>query len=222
MPGIGRINISYHDPKLNSILASISRKPVARILNEDLNKYAIFTSIKDLKHTNLLLSFVNRKMVKCEYKNTENALADQIIFSTKNKMVKTEASACTSYMLFCEESKVISAVHVSAGHMNDRLFHLDMLLYAYANLRLMAPNDHISAYISGMMDFFGPECVITRNRYMEFNRRLLASATVELISRGVQVKEIKIGYNYDRQEFWLRAGEYKTYLTVPKSDYYTK
>lgn len=218
MPGIGRINISYHDPELHRILASISKTPVKRIRNEDLAKYSTGTSLIDLKHTNLLLTFGDSCKIKREYTDNSNAFAGQILFSTRNEMISTDGGACTSYMLFCREKKILSAVHVRAYYADEPLFHVNMLMHAYATLRTLAPKDHISAYISGMTDFLGTDYEVARNGYMEQNRRILTYAALELISRGVQVKEINIGYKYDHQEFWLRTGQYKTILSKHQED----
>ena len=214
MAGIGTIKIAYKAPQLWRSLASYKKRPVERIRNEDLSRYILpSVTLEILKRRNIVFSIGDQKIESHHPMDVSNAFMDEILFSSQSNEISTNAGACSSYILFCEKMRIATAVHVASVHLKDRLFHRNMLLYAYANLRQMAPKDRISAYISGMDDFLGPELAFTRNLMKEHYGILLLSALEELMGRGVRIRTIDIGDHYSRQIFSPMTGEYKTFLS---------
>ena len=212
MTRIRDIRLAYSDPKLRRSLAQYNDRP-EKAPREILSKYRINSlTLENLERGNMTFAFDKSATPKYVPVKMNNAFADEILFSSRNEDISTNASACSSYILFCEKARILSAVHVYASHFNDLRFHKEMLLYAYANLKKLAPENPISAYISGMGVFHDPACTPSRIRLMDMIRPNLLSIVRELLSRGVQIKVIDVGDPYCKQIFSPKTGKYMTYL----------
>ena len=217
MAGIGTVRIAYKDPVLWSSLASFKKRPAERIRNEDLSRYALkHVTLENLRRSNIVFSFNRAGIAECQPTSDSNAYRDEILFSSRGDDVSTNAGPCSSYILFCEKTRIAAAAHVASSHLKDRLFHKDMLLYAYASLRQMAPKNPISAYISGMEFILGADFRTIRPFMKKHYRIILLSALEELMGRGVRIISIDIGDPYSQQVFSPMTGEYKTFLSLFK------
>ncbi len=213
MARIERIRIAYSDPALRISLANIKNDPLKKSRNEDLSKHILnIVTLENLKHGNMVFKFDRSGFPTYLPKNSNNAGVDQILFSSRTEDVTTDASACSSYMLFCENMRLLAAAHVAGFHSQNPLFHREMLLYAYANLRKMAPEDPISAYISGMYFFAPSEFPHSQKAMINTNRTNLMSVVENLMSWDVRIKVIDIGGRYCRQIFSPKTGGYKLEL----------
>jgi hypothetical protein len=219
MAGIGRVRIAYKDHEIWGLLGSFKNGPGKMIRNKYISGHILAPVTREtLKRSDIRVSFNRAGVAACQptndsdvYLNDSNAYIDQILFSSRD--VSTNAGTCSSYILFCEKTRIAAAVHVSSAHLKDPLFHKDMLLYAYANLRQMAPKDPISAYISGMRLLSGPRFESLRYCMKKHNRINLLSALRELMGRGVRIRSIDIGDDYSQQVFSPATGKYKTFLS---------
>jgi hypothetical protein len=216
MVGIERIRIAYGDPLLKRSLARFNLLHPEKIQKENLSKYTLNNvTLENLKRGNMVFKFDRSGFPTYRPIYSNNAATDQILFSARTEDITTDASACSSYMLFCENKRILAAVHVGGLHCRHLLFHREMLLYAYANLKRMAPKDPISAYISGMYILSSPELPFYQEAKINTNRTNLIFVVKELLSRDVEIKEINIGALYSRQIFSSKTGEYKPELWLP-------
>ena len=183
---------------------------------EGLSRYCLRpVTLKNLASKNMAVSF-KPFLVESYPTGSNRCFTDEILFaSQKSGTIFTDASACSSYILYCERTKIAAAVHVSPKYLTRPVFHRDMLLYAYANLIKMAPKDPVSAYISGMEEFLDPDIYAAGRMLMESYRIIRATVFPELTERGVETKVIDVGKCYSRQELDLITGEYKAILATP-------
>jgi hypothetical protein len=213
MRKIGNVRLAYKDPEFWRHLVRASRISQINAGKDDLSRYVLNKLDRaGLKHGNIVLSFNGQGIENSHYTDLSNAGSDQILFSSRNEDLSTNASACASYTLFCENTRITAVVHVSSRHVLEPSFHKTMLLYAITNLKRMAPLDTISAYLSGWELITGHEFNTLRKRMIDLIRPTLISSTEELISRGVKIKVIDVGDHYNCQVFSPSTGEYKTYL----------
>jgi hypothetical protein len=210
---IGNVRLAYKDPAFWRHLARANRLSKINEAKDDLSRYVLYKlDLAGLKQGNIVLSFNGQGIEDSHYTDISNAKSDQILFSSRKEDLSTNASACASYTLFCENAGITAVVHVSSRHVLEPSFHKKMLLYAIANLERMAPQDTISAYLSGWELITGHEFNTLRKHMIELIRPTLISSTEELISRGVKIKVIDVGDHYNCQVFSPSTGEYKTYL----------
>jgi len=192
MAGIEKVRIAYSDPELIQSLARFNNHRGGSIRKENLSKYRLNDiTPENLKRSNMVFSFNKSAIPTYQPINSNNAETDQMLFSSRNEDVSTNASACYSYILFCENTKIVAAVHVGSKHTKDT-FHKEMLLFAYANLLKMAPEDPISAYISGRYFFPGLKFKRAGEEMMRRTRTNLISVVEELMGSGIKIKEINI------------------------------
>jgi len=212
MPEIGKTLIAYKDPLLTQSLERFNNHRVERIQKEDLSKYRLKeVTLENLKRGNMTFSYDGSGTPKYVAMNRRNAYADEILFSSRKETVETNANACASYMLTLKKAGIISAMHVYTSHMNDPVFHIEMLLYAFATLTNLAPEGSITAYISGM--HISPKSPFKppRIRKIDIIRPTLLRVVEELLSRDVQITLIDIGKHYTRQIYSPVTGKYNSY-----------
>jgi hypothetical protein len=209
MSGIGKIKIAYKDPACWRSLAHLQARAVQNKSNEDLSRYILHRiNMANLKRFNILVSFEGSETPRYLLKESDNARADEILFSAISEEISTHAGACSSYMLFCENAKIAAAVHVAAKHILEPSFHKKMLRYAYANLKRLAPTDNIKGYISGMELVAGPEYASLRKHLIVQMRPALMSSVKALMSLGVDIRSIDIGDHYCSQVLSPKTGKY--------------
>jgi len=184
---------------------------------EGLSKYCLKdVTLKKLARQNIAVSF-EPFLWECRPTDINNCYKNEILFASKrSQIIYTHASACSSYILYCEKTKIAAAVHVSPSYLTRPFFHVEMLLYGYANLIRMAPKDPVSAYISGMEVFIDPIEFYSGRLLMENYKNIQAAVLSELTERGVKIKALDVGKSYLRQELNLITGEYKAILSPPE------
>jgi hypothetical protein len=209
MVRIGTIRLAFRAKAFWSNLSRINNIHTEKINSADLSKYVLRrVNMDNLKTGNILCSFNGSPLPQFEPESSNNAGADQILFSAGEEEISTNASACSSYMLHCEKTGALAAIHVSSGHLHEIDFHKNMMLYAYVNLSKMAPKDVISAYISGMHVSTSPQFDDIRDGLIEQKMKNLIYIVNELIGLGVQIRLIDIGYDYFKQTFSPQTREY--------------
>jgi len=210
---IGSARLRYNDPELNFRLTRLQRmtakKAAMLVTRVNLN---IFTlppvSLENLKNRNIIFQHDENGKEECYPMGIDFAMSDMILFSSKKGgSISTKAHACFSYTLLCRGMGLGAAVHVRSSHWTDPDFHLYMVLHDYANLKRIAPNAAISAFISGgwIPDDIAEEPEIVRAQRIDNNREIIASVACELTGRGVTIEVIDVGGQYKSQALNLET-----------------
>jgi len=198
------VKIRNGDPALISFFSGINgvrlSAPGAELRGIDLP----MVTMQSLTESNILIRDISRNKYTCEMTRDNVALMDQMIFSSKGKIVTT-ALVCFSYMFRTSDPKVGCAVHVSSERVKEKAYHFRLVRTALSTLRRLAPKSVIHAYISGG---YVPQLGRHMVEMLADNRDLVKAIARELLRQKVAIEAVEIGAMYRCQELGIGNGEF--------------
>jgi hypothetical protein len=219
MTEIRHLRIAHNDRALVRSLGRLMNNKPEKLMNEDLSQYQLKDlTMANLAHRNMIFMFHGPKVPSLLDSNHNSPEVDELLFSHNSPEIYTSANTCASYMLFCENTKLLASSHIASRHLvDDRPSHMmNMLMFGYANLKRLAPGNTISAYISGMHVSMEPLFNDFRGTLISSISMKVLFTVMELMARGVDIRSIDIGDRYKKQIFSPMSGSY--YLEFPGND----
>jgi hypothetical protein len=216
LAGIEHIRIAHNDLALLRSLNRLNKQRPEKISNEDLSYYDLpNVTLANLARKNMIFGFHGSKVPVLMDSSHDTPEVDELLFSLNTPEIYMHAKTCASYMLFCDNSNLLAASHIASRHLvDDRPSHMmNMLMFGYSNLKRLAPDDTISAYISGMYVPMDTSFDYFRDTLISSIRMKVIFSAIELMKRDVDIRIIDIGDRYSKQVFSPMTGSYSLQLS---------